>query len=104
MCPDALERAVEEAIVQGKKPFFVGATGGTTVLGAFDDLRALRRVCDKHGMWLHSDACWGGAAILSGKADTKELMGGIESTDSMAWNPHKLMGIPIQCSPFMTRH
>merc|ERR1719478_1218387 len=55
-------------------------------------------------MWLHQDACWGGAAILSGKTETRELLAGIELTDSLAWNPHKLMGIPLQCSPFLTRH
>jgi len=101
---DALEEAVAAAVAAGKKPFCVGATCGTTVLGAFDDLVALRSVCDQHSMWLHVDACWGGAAVLAGNPATRELMAGLGNVDSCSWNPHKLMGIPMQCSPFLTRH
>lgn len=28
---------------------------------------------------------------------------GIEAADSVAWNPHKMMGLPMQCSAFLTR-
>lgn len=24
--------------------------------------------------------------------------------DSIAWNPHKMLGAPLQCSPFIVRH
>eukprot|EP00928_Gymnodinium_smaydae_P083234 TRINITY_DN66473_c0_g1_i1.p1 TRINITY_DN66473_c0_g1~~TRINITY_DN66473_c0_g1_i1.p1 ORF type:complete len:535 (+),score=88.60 TRINITY_DN66473_c0_g1_i1:37-1641(+) len=104
MCPEALEAAVQKALSEGKKPFFVGATEGSTVTGAFDDLRALRQVCDKHGMWLHADCCWGGPAMHSSIPEVRNLIAGIESTDSYAWNPHKFMGTPIQCSPFLVRY
>ena len=46
----------------------VNATSGTTVRGAYDPLDAIAEVCAKHNnLWLHVDACWGGAAILSPK-------------------------------------
>lgn len=38
---------------------------GTTVLGAFDPIPALADVCEKHGLWLHVDAAWGGGALMS---------------------------------------
>lgn len=104
MRPEALREAVAEAIAAGKKPFFVGATLGSTVLGAFDDLVALRKVCDESGMWLHADGCWGLTAKQSADPDVRALCDGIDLTDSFAWNPHKAMGLPIQCSVFMTRH
>jgi glutamate/tyrosine decarboxylase-like PLP-dependent enzyme len=104
MCPEALEKAVQEALAAGKRPFFVGATEGSTVLGAFDDLKALRPVCDRHGMWLHADCAWGGPALLSEDPEVRALMDGIGGTDSYAFNPHKLMGVPLQCSVFQTRH
>jgi len=104
MLPDELEKAVEGCIKAGKKPFFVGATAGSTVLGAFDDFNALRQICNKHSIWLHVDGCWGGVAVLSGRPDVQALVSGIETSDSCAWNPHKLMGVPMQCSAFLTQH
>ncbi len=45
---------------------------------------------------MHVDASWGGPAILS--TNRKNLIKGIELSDSLTWNPHKGMGIPVQCS------
>ena len=50
---------------EGKEPFFVNATSGSTVMGAFDQLDELAEVCKKHELWLHVDACWGGSFIMS---------------------------------------
>eukprot|EP00281_Chroomonas_sp_CCMP1168_P029363 CAMPEP_0206241144 /NCGR_PEP_ID=MMETSP0047_2-20121206/16338_1 /ASSEMBLY_ACC=CAM_ASM_000192 /TAXON_ID=195065 /ORGANISM="Chroomonas mesostigmatica_cf, Strain CCMP1168" /LENGTH=308 /DNA_ID=CAMNT_0053666019 /DNA_START=226 /DNA_END=1149 /DNA_ORIENTATION=- len=52
---DVLEEMVKEALAEGKVPFLVGATAGTTVYGGFDDMVALRELCDRHGLWLHID-------------------------------------------------
>lgn len=102
MLPEALERAVAEAIAAGKKPFYVGATAGTTVLGAYDPYDALADLCERNNMWLHVDGAWGGAAILSKRH--KHLMKGAERADSFCWNPHKLLGIPLQCSIVLSKH
>lgn len=40
---------------QGLVPFFVSATAGTTVYGAFDPLIAIADICKKHGVWMHVD-------------------------------------------------
>ena len=45
-------------------------------------------------VWLHVDACWGGAVILSKKR--RHLMAGSDQVDSIAWNPHKMVGAPLQ--------
>lgn len=87
---------------EGKLPFFVNATSGSTVMGAYDDLEALSLVCQKHSVWLHVDACWGGSVILSKKL--KHLMKGSDKVNSIAWNPHKMVGAPLQTSPFIVRH
>ena len=42
-------------LFQGKEPFFVVATTGTTVIGAFDELNPIADICQKHGIWLHID-------------------------------------------------
>lgn len=83
-------------------PFFVGTTAGTTVLGAFDPFDQIAAICKKHRVWMHVDGCWGAAALLS--PEHRHLMKGCELSDSLAWNPHKLMGLPLQCSAFLTTH
>merc|ERR1719219_3325654 len=102
MIPEELDKSIEAVKASGKVPFFVNATSGSTVLGAYDDLEALAEVCAKHKVWLHVDACWGGSAILSRKY--KHLMKGSDKVDSIAWSPHKMVGAPLQTSPFIVRH
>lgn len=102
MLPELLDQAITAATDQGKLPFFVNATSGSTVLGAYDDLTALASVCSKHQVWLHVDACWGGSAILSSRH--RHLMTGSHLVDSIAWNPHKMVGAPLQASPLIVRH
>ncbi|XP_014817309.1 PREDICTED: cysteine sulfinic acid decarboxylase-like, partial [Calidris pugnax] len=85
----------------GSEPFFVCATCGTTVLGAFDPLGAIADVCQRHGLWFHVDAAWGGSALLSPKH--RHLLAGIERADSVAWNPHKMLAVGLQCSAFLLR-
>lgn len=41
--------------VQGFVPFFVSATAGTTVYGAFDPLIAISDICKKYNIWMHVD-------------------------------------------------
>ena len=83
-------------------PFFVGTTAGTTVLGAFDPFEEIAAICKKHKVWMHVDGCWGAAALLS--PEQRHLMKGCELSDSLAWNAYKLMGLPLQCSAFLTTH
>jgi glutamate/tyrosine decarboxylase-like PLP-dependent enzyme len=55
MIPSHLTSCIQQTIMEGKKPFFVSATAGTTVLGAFDPLEELADVCHQYGLWLHVD-------------------------------------------------
>ncbi|XP_075580983.1 LOW QUALITY PROTEIN: cysteine sulfinic acid decarboxylase [Pelecanus crispus] len=102
MLPAELEREIQRAKAEGAEPFFVCATCGTTVLGAFDPLGSIADVCQRHGLWLHVDAAWGGSALLSPKH--RHLLAGIERADSVAWNPHKMLAVGLQCSAFLLRH
>lgn len=98
MNAEALSAAVEASISRGEVPLAIVATAGTTVTGAFDDLNALADVAHAHDLWLHVDACFGGAAIFSQRH--RYLLDGVEHSDSFVWNPHKMMGLTQQCTMF----
>eukprot|EP01025_Chloroclados_australasicus_P039219 TRINITY_DN4049_c0_g1_i6.p1 TRINITY_DN4049_c0_g1~~TRINITY_DN4049_c0_g1_i6.p1 ORF type:complete len:495 (+),score=24.23 TRINITY_DN4049_c0_g1_i6:29-1486(+) len=102
MIPEELDAAIEKSKANGQTPFFVGATAGTTVLGACDPFIEIADVCKKHGLWLHVDGCWGGSAIISPKY--KHLVDGMNRADSISWNFHKWLGQPTQCSAFVSKH
>ncbi|XP_036394340.1 acidic amino acid decarboxylase GADL1-like [Megalops cyprinoides] len=101
MIPAELEKQVLRAKEEGALPFLVNATSGTTVLGAFDPLEDIADICQKYSLWLHVDACWGGAALLSQKH--RHLLKGIHRANSVAWNPHKMLMAGLQCCAFMVR-
>ncbi|WP_299275816.1 aminotransferase class V-fold PLP-dependent enzyme [uncultured Psychroserpens sp.] len=101
MLAEDLDAKITHDIAQGYQPFFVNATAGTTVLGAFDDVKQLSKVCKKHDVWLHLDGAYCGAVIFSD--DYKHLTNGIEYTDSFSVNAHKMLGTPLSCSIIVTR-
>jgi len=101
MLPSALEHAVGEAVAAGRHPFLVAATAGTTVPGAFDPIDAISRITEKHRMWLHVDASYGGTVLFS--RAHRHLMQGVAQADSVAWNPHKMMGVPLACAALLMR-
>lgn len=102
MIPKLLEEAIHKDIKAGYKPFFVNATAGTTVLGAFDPIEALADICKTHNIWLHVDGAYCGGVIFSKKY--KHLVKGLERTDSFSINAHKMLGTPLSCSIIVTQH
>ncbi|KAI9472389.1 MAG: pyridoxal phosphate-dependent transferase [Benjaminiella poitrasii] len=102
---DELERLIVESIERGETPFFINATAGTTVLGAFDPIRAISTVAKKYHCWLHVDGSWGGGAVFSDKVrKERNWFDGSELADTFTLNPHKLLGVPLQCSMLITPH
>jgi sulfinoalanine decarboxylase/sulfinoalanine decarboxylase/aspartate 1-decarboxylase len=96
MRADALEEQIKVDLADGLSPFFVNVTAGTTVLGAYDPLDAIADVCEKYNLWLHVDAALGGAVMFS--EEYNYLLAGIERSDSVAFNAHKMLGVPLSCS------
>ncbi len=101
LIPAELEREINDSINRGEKPFFAAATCATTLLGAYDPIEEMSEICNNHDLWLHADGSFGGSIILSD--NHRYLMKGIEKTDSFAWNPHKLMNIPLICSVLLVK-
>jgi sulfinoalanine decarboxylase len=99
---DLLENLIAVDKSNGLHPFLINATAATTVLGSFDDINTLGDIANKHNIWLHVDGAYGGCVIFSEKH--KHLLNGIEKCDSFTINPHKMLGTPLSCSIFVTKH
>nr|XP_061827622.1 glutamate decarboxylase 1-like [Nerophis lumbriciformis] len=96
-----LEAKVIAAKQKGYVPMYVNAMAGTTVYGAFDPINEIADICEKYNMWLHVDGAWGGGLLMSRKHRHK--LNGVERANSVTWNPHKMMGVPLQCSAILVR-
>jgi len=97
MIAGELEKAIVLSKENGEVPFYVNATAGTTVMGSYDPINAIADICEKHKLWLHVDACWGGGVAFS-PGLRKGRLDGVERADSIAFNPHKMLGVPVTCS------
>jgi glutamate/tyrosine decarboxylase-like PLP-dependent enzyme len=102
MIPEELERIIKTDMKEGYVPIMVGATFGTTVMGAFDPLIKIAKICETLKLWLHVDAAWGGGALFS--HSHKHLLKGIQLADSVTFDAHKTMGTPLITSFFLTKH
>lgn len=102
MLPSELGRLVTESKSKGETPFFVNATAGTTVLGSFDPFAELSAVCKQHNLWLHIDGSWGGSVVFNPSYRESRLKGA-HLADSIAVNPHKMLGTPLTCSFLLGR-
>ncbi|PGG99773.1 glutamate decarboxylase [Blastomyces parvus] len=96
MIPQCLEDLIAKAKSEGRTPFYVNATAGTTVLGSFDPLEQIATICQKHNLWFHVDASWGGSFAFSSTQRT--TLAGSHLADSITVNPHKMLGVPVTCS------
>ncbi|MCI5065318.1 pyridoxal-dependent decarboxylase [bacterium] len=101
MIPDQLRHAVQASRAAGNIPFFVGATAGTTVTGAFDPLQSLAEVCERENLWLHIDGAWGAPVLFS--EHHRALLDGCSRADSFTWDGHKVLGVPVLCSALLVR-
>lgn len=97
-----LERIVIESKAKGETPFYVNATAGTTVFGAYDPFAEISAVCKRHNLWLHIDGSWGGNVVFS-KTLRESRLKGAELADSIAITPHKMLGVPLTSSFLLFR-
>jgi glutamate/tyrosine decarboxylase-like PLP-dependent enzyme len=102
MDSDALRRMIEEDRGLGCEPFLIIGTAGTTGAGVVDPLVAISEVARANRLWFHVDAAWGGAAVLV--PELRAVLSGIETADSITFDPHKYLSIPMGAGMFLTRH
>ena len=98
---DALEAAVAEDKKKGIRPMCIVGIFGTTTTGAVDDIRALRAIADREGMWLHADAAYGGGMLLSHRWPMRSE--GLETADSITIDPHKWFYAPLDAGAILVK-
>jgi aromatic-L-amino-acid/L-tryptophan decarboxylase len=79
----------------------VVATIGTTSSTSVDPVALIAERCEAAGVWLHVDAAYAGAAAVC--PELRHLFTGWERADSVVVNPHKWLGVPMDCSTLWTR-
>lgn len=98
---EALRTMFAEDVAKNLQPFCVLATAGTTNTGTVDPLEEIAHFCRVEDLWMHVDAAYGGAAILteSGAAALK----GIERAHSITIDPHKWLFQPYEIGCVLVR-
>src|SRR5436305_1410751 len=99
--PDALEALIEDDRRRGLTPFLIVASAGTTNTGAIDPLPEIADLAERHKLWLHVDAAYGGFFLLTGEG--KRAMRGIERADSIVLDPHKGLFLPYGTGAVLVR-
>ena len=89
-----LKNAIAKDRLEGKQPFCIIASAGTTNTGSVDDLDSIADICEKEDLWMHVDGAYGGAAILAEKG--AKVLRGIERADSLTVDPHKWFFQPYE--------
>jgi glutamate/tyrosine decarboxylase-like PLP-dependent enzyme len=97
----ALSSAVGEDRRNGKRPFCVIATAGTTNTGTVDPLDAIADLCEQQDLWLHVDGAYGAAAILTERG--RRLLAGMERAHSLVLDPHKWLFQPFDIGCCLVR-
>jgi glutamate/tyrosine decarboxylase-like PLP-dependent enzyme len=98
---DALENAIAQDKKDGIRPMCIVGMFGTTNTGAVDDIRALRRIADREGMWLHVDGAYGGGMLLSRASPMRDR--GLDLADSITIDPHKWFYAPLDAGAVLVK-
>jgi glutamate/tyrosine decarboxylase-like PLP-dependent enzyme len=101
MSTAALGRLIEADVAAGHVPVMIVATAGTTNAGTIDPLEECAELAHRHGLWLHVDAAWGGAAVASERL--RPVLAGIERADSATIDAHKWFATTMGCGMFLIR-
>jgi aromatic-L-amino-acid decarboxylase len=92
----ALDAAIARDRAAGFLPAGIVASVGGTSIGGTDDVAAVAAVAKRHGLYLHVDAAWAGAAMIC--PEFRHYWAGASQADSIVFNPHKWLGAQFDCS------
>lgn len=97
-----LEEQIKKDRANGNLPLFLVGTLGSTSAGVIDPLSALADISVKYNLWFHVDAAFGGAVSLLD--EFSDLMKETARADSISFDPHKWLSVPMGCGMYISRH
>ncbi len=101
MIPAALAEQLNNLRNQDLIPAAIVATAGTTDFGSIDPLPEIAALAHSDGAWLHVDAAYGSALLLS--SCHRHRLQGIAQADSISMDFHKKFWQAISCGAFLLR-
>ncbi|MCW2485111.1 aspartate aminotransferase family protein [Candidatus Symbiopectobacterium sp. NZEC127] len=96
-----LSTKLAQADANGEQVLAIVATAGTTDAGAIDPLAEIAAMAAERHIWLHVDAAWGGALLLS--EQYRHYLDGLELADSVTLDFHKQFFQTISCGAFLLK-
>ncbi|MDJ0614583.1 MAG: pyridoxal-dependent decarboxylase [Rhizobiaceae bacterium] len=94
---EQLKNAIADDRAAGHKPAGIIAVTGATGIGAWDDLESIADVAKEENLYTHLDAAWAGSAMICPEL-RDEFWQGVDTIDSIVFNPHKWLGVQFDCS------
>jgi len=85
----------------GFRKFILVGSSGSTPTGSFDDLIALRNIASRQRAWFHVDAAHGAGLAFSQKY--RKRLKGLATADSIIFDPHKMMFMPLSAGGVLVR-
>ncbi len=101
MDADALRDAIATDRAAGMVPAGIVICVGGTSVGATDNVADICQIAEEEGLYTHLDAAWAGSAMIC--EEYRQLWKGAERADSIVINPHKWLGVPMECSLHLVR-
>jgi glutamate/tyrosine decarboxylase-like PLP-dependent enzyme len=98
---DGLRGAIAADRAAGATPALLVGSAGTVNTGAIDPLDVLADVAAAEGLWLHVDGAYGAFGVLDPALAARYR--GMERADSLALDPHKWLGVPVDAGCALVR-
>jgi glutamate/tyrosine decarboxylase-like PLP-dependent enzyme len=89
----ALRASIAADRASGALPALLVGSAGTVNAGAIDPLDALADVATAEGLWFHVDGAYGAFGVIDPAISAR--FRGMERADSLALDPHKWLGVPV---------
>ena len=96
------DQAFTSARKAGFRKFIFVGSAGSTPTGGFDDLVSLSKIARRHRAWFHVDAAHGAGLAFSRRFRWR--LEGMEKADSLIFDPHKMMFMPLAAGGVLVRN
>jgi aromatic-L-amino-acid decarboxylase len=96
-----LRRQLAADRAAGLTPLFVAGSAGTVSTGAVDPLAGIADLAEQYDAWFHVDGAYGAFGVLAGEPAAD--FSGLDRADSVVLDPHKWLGVPVDCGCVLFR-